>query len=290
MRSPCTLFTNPLSGGYSPRKVGEALSALNSHGFEPSIEELRTPDEAALCARRLCRDQTNPFIIVAGGDGTINGVINGLVPGAATLAVLPFGTSNVLSRELGIESPSHALEKIIAGVSRPASVGYMEKGESGRHFILMAGIGVDGSVVKGVRTSEKRMFRKGAYLLSAFRLLLSWETEFLEVVSGTTGVKCHSVIVCNASKYGGNRIIAPEASLFEPGFRVVCIRDGTRRGILKAAFSLMSGKGARGAGIRSFTAREVEIRGVKPLQADGDYYFDTPVRIRAVPDFVRIIT
>lgn len=289
MRSPCTIFTNPLSGSYSLRRVGEALSALNSYGLEPNIEEIRTPDEAALRARRLCRDQTNPFIIVAAGDGTINGVINGLVPGAATLAVLPFGTSNVLSRELGIKSLSHALEKIAAGVSRPASVGYMEKGASGRNFLLMAGIGVDGSVVRGVRTREKRVLRKGAYLLSALRLLLSWETEFLEVVSGSTRVKCHSVIVCNTSKYGGNFVIAPEASLFEPGFRVVCIRNGTRIGILKAACSLMSGKGARGAGISSYTAREVEIRGAKPLQADGDYYFDSPVRIRAVPDFMRII-
>lgn len=289
MRGPCTLFTNPLSGGYSPRRVSEALSALKTYGFTPGIEEIRTPDEAALRSRRLCRDLANPFIIVAGGDGTINGVINGLLPGVATLAVLPLGTSNVLSRELGIESPSHALEKIGAGISRPAAAGYIEKGESGRYFLLMAGIGFDGSVVKGVRTGEKRILRKGAYLLSAIRLLLSWESGRLEAVAGTSGVNCHSVIVCNASKYGGNLVIAPEVSLFEPGFRVICLLDGTRWGTLKAACSLMAGKGARGAGIRSFAAQEVEIRGGKPLQADGDYYFDAPVRIRSVPDFLRII-
>jgi len=290
MRGPCTLFTNPLSGGYTLRRVSEALSALKAYGFAPEIEEIRTPDEAALRARHLCHGQTKPFIIVAGGDGTINGVINGLLPGTATLAVLPFGTANVLSRELGIESTSQALEKISAGISRPASVGSMEKGESETFFLLMAGIGVDGSVVRDVRSDEKRLLRKGAYLLSAIRLLYSWETLRIEVSSGTTRVNCHSAIVCNASKYGGNFVIAPEASLFEPGFRVVCLLDTNRIGILKAAFSLMSGKGAQGAGIRSFTAQEVEIRGVKPLQADGDYYFDSPVRIRAVPDFMRIIT
>lgn len=289
MRGPCTLFTNPLSGGYSLRRISEALSALKAHGIVPGIEEVRTPEEAALCSRRLCREQRNPFIIVAGGDGTINGVINGLAPGAATLAILPFGTSNVLSCELGIESPSQALEKISAGISRPVTAGYLECGESGRYFLLMAGIGVDGSVVKGVRTREKRLFRKGAYLLSAIRLLFAWESGCLEVASGSTEVKCHSVIVCNASKYGGNFVIAPEASLFEPGFRVVCMRDGSRRGILKAALSLISGKGARGAGIHAFTAQEVVVSGAKPLQADGDYYFEAPVRIRSVPDFVRIV-
>ncbi len=289
MRDTCVLLVNPLSGGYSPGRIGETLSALRGYGFAPETLEVSTPDDAARCAGEICRRPTSPLVVVAGGDGTINGVVNGLVPGRATLAVLPFGTSNVLSRELGITSPSHALEKIAAGVSRSASVGYIEKGETGRYFLLMAGIGVDGAIVKGVRTAEKRLLRKGAYLLSALRLLLSWESGRLEVVSSGVTTDCHSVIVCNAAKYGGNFLIAPSASLFDPEFRMVCMLHGTRRGILKAAWSLVSGKGAGGAGIRTFAARDVEVRGVKPLQADGDYYLDAPVRIRTVPDFLRIV-
>lgn len=289
MMNKCVLLVNPLSGGYSPKRIAETLSALGGYGFAPEIREVTTPDDTARCAREICQAQHAPLLVVAGGDGTINGAVNGLVPGRATLAVLPFGTSNVLSRELGITSPAHALEKIAAGMSRSASVGYIDHGETGRYFLLMAGIGVDGSIVKGVRTVEKRLLGKAAYLLSALRHFASWDCGRLEVVTRDGTTDCHSVIVCNASKYGGNFAIAPGASLFDPEFRVVCLLDGTRGGMLKAARSLLTGKGAGCAGTICFTAREVEVRGRKPLQADGDYYFDAPVSIRTVPDFLRII-
>ena len=153
----------------------------------------------------------------------------------------------------------------------------------------MAGIGLDGRVVKEVRTAEKRRLKKGAYLLSALRVLRSWDPERFEIISGSRIIDCHSVIICKGAKYGGNIIFAPGASLFEPEFRVVCIQDATRLGYLKTLPGLLLGKGLNGAGISTFPARELEIRGTKPLQADGDYYFDAPVRIRAIPDFVKII-
>jgi diacylglycerol kinase (ATP) len=289
MPGPCTLIVNPLSGGYSRQKVSNAVSTLQSFGFAPLLHEVTTPNDATQVARRVCERETDPLIIVGAGDGTINSVVNTLLPGSATLAILPMGTSNVLSRELGIESTRHALEKIAAGITRPASVGLIEKDGSKRYFILMAGIGCDGSVVRGVRTPEKRLLRNGAYVLSALRLLFAWETGRLQVTAGPITTDCHSVIVCNASKYAGDRRLAPGASLFEPEFQVVCMQDQTRRGYLKVAWALLSGKESCHPGIRYFPARDLEVRGTKPLQADGDYYFQSPVTIRSVPDFVRLI-
>lgn len=289
MTRKCVLLFNPLSGGYTPEKIKMALSALRGFGLDPESREVLSPEEAAAYAEEACANHHPPLLVVAGGDGTINGVVNGLIPGRATIAVLPFGTSNVLARELGISTADQALEKIAAGVSRPATVGCVEKGDTGRYFLLMAGIGVDGEIVKGVRTREKRLLKKGAYLLSALRLISAWKTDRLEVVSGDRVTDCHSVIVCNASKYAGNAIIAPSASLFDPELRVVCLTDGTRTAILKAAWSLMAGTVSGSAGICTFSAREVEVRGVKPLQADGDYYLEAPVHIRTIPDFLRII-
>ncbi|MHC1696636.1 MAG: hypothetical protein AB9919_00935 [Geobacteraceae bacterium] len=84
-------------------------------------------------------------------------------------------------------------------------------------------------------------------------------------------------------------LFAPGASLFEQEFRVVCIQDTTRLGYLKTLPGLLRGKGLNGSGILTFPARELEILGTKPLQADGDYYFDAPVRTRVWPDFVKIV-
>jgi diacylglycerol kinase (ATP) len=289
MPCTCTVITNPLSGSFSSQKLSWVLDFLVRHGIAPDLQHVNTPQSAARCAQAACRSQQNPLIIVGAGDGTINAVVNGLTPGIATLGVIPFGTSNVLCRELGIMSPEAALEKIAAGISRNLCVGSVEKGETKHTFLLMAGIGLDGRVVKEVRTREKRLFKKGAYVLSALRVLRAWDSSRFEVVSGSTVINCHSVIVCNGAKYGGNTLFAPGASLFQPEFQVVCIENNTRRGYLKTLPSLLAGQGLKGTGIISFSAQELEIRGSKPLQADGDYYFDAPVRIRSIPDFVKII-
>jgi len=289
MTGRCTLIVNPLSGGFTQSRLREAESALQSIGLTAGIREVRSPADAAGCAREICREEGNPHIIVAAGDGTINGVVNGLIPGTATLAVVPFGTANVLARELGIASPAQAYGKIAAGVSRPFSVGLLDNGMVRRYFLLMAGIGVDGSIVKGVRPAEKRFLGKGAFLLSALRVLLSWESGCLDVIADSRSIQCHSVFVCNASKYGGSFLLAPEAEIFTPGFEILCVTDGTRRSYLRIALSLLAGRIPRGIRIRSFHAHELEISGAKPLQADGDYYFESPVRIRSVQDFLRII-
>lgn len=289
MPGTCIVITNPLSGGYSPRKLSRVLDFLVRHGITPELQHVTTPESAARCSQAACRGQQNPLIIVGAGDGTINAVLNGLTPGIATLAVIPFGTSNVLCRELGIMSPEAALEKIAAGVTRSLCVGSIEKGKIKHSFLLMAGIGLDGCVVKGVRTREKRLLKKGAYFLSALRVLRSWDSSPFEVISGSRVINCHSVIVCNGAKYGGNILFAPGASLFKPEFQVVCIEHDTRLGYLKTLPSLLAGQGLKGTGIITFPAREIEIRGTKALQADGDYYFDAPVQIKAIPDFMKII-
>lgn len=289
MHDRCTLIVNPLSGGYLPQKVRAAQSALEKLGIACRVIETRTPEDASQRATEICRSETDPLIVVGAGDGTINGVVNGLVPGIATMAVLPFGTSNVLSRELEIFSPEEGMDRIAAGRSRPVSVGLIEKDQEKRYFLLMAGIGFDGAVVKGVGPIEKRYLGKGAYALSALRLLLAGDSGLLGAEWESGRLDCHSVIICNASKYGGNFSLAPSASLFEPGFQVVCLEKGCRAYLLLSLFTLFTGKGIHGKHIRTFRTDELMIRGDKPLQADGDFYFHAPVRISTVPDFMRII-
>jgi len=289
MPDKCTLIVNPLSGGYSPAKAREAESALKKLGMYCRVAETRTPVEAANLAAEICREETDPFIVIGAGDGTINSVVNGLAPGRATVAVLPFGTSNVLSRELGIFTAEDGMERIAAGRSKPVSVGLIEKDSTKRIFLLMAGIGFDGAVVKSVGPIEKRYLGKFAYVLSAVRHLLAGESGSFRVEWDSGHTDCHSVIVCNASKYAGNFSIAPSASLFEQGFQVVCLEKGNRAFIMRSMLTLLSGKGMSGTHIRTFRAGKLRIRGDRPLQADGDFYFHAPANICSVPDFMKII-
>ena len=287
--SGCSVIINRLSGTYSEKKVEQVKAFLEKHGLPPRIFLLDDFTEIVQVTRRISVEHQNPLIIVGGGDGTINGVLNGISPGAATIAVLPFGTSNVLTRELNIYSVDDALQRIARGVSRTASVGMIEKGSERKYFLLMAGIGFDGFVVQGVLTREKRILGKAAYVLSALRHLLHWEKSRMVINAGTRTFQCHTIIVCNASKYAGEFKMAPGASLFDPQFEVVCLQKGTRYTYLKAATKLLMGKALSGPDFCCFRTGELTISGDKPVQVDGDYYCHGPLKISIVPEYLRLI-
>ena len=289
MSRHCALIINPTAGSYSKENVAEITTALGACGFSPETYLTGSAEDAARFAREVSAARREPFIVVCGGDGTVNGVLNGLEPGRATLAVLPFGTSNVLARELGIISRADGLRKIAAGVSRPLSVGLLEAAGTRRVFSLMAGIGFDGAVVARVRAAEKKRFGKLAYILSAVRLLRAWERNQVEIVADGEKRSCHSVIACNASRYGGNFTLARGADIFSPGFSVICVKSSARRAYLGLAWHVMRGRDIACPDVEIMTARTLTISGDKAVQADGDYLCRGPVVIRAVEGFARLI-
>lgn len=289
MSTRCSIIINPTSGSYSEKVIGRVAAVLREGGLDPVVLPTAGPDDAAAFAARICAREPSPLIVAAGGDGTVNGVINGLEPGRATLGVLPLGTSNVLARELGIGSADEAARRILRGETRPLTVGLLEGFGVRRRFFLMAGIGFDGLVVEGVRGGEKRRFGAAAYLFSALRTFADWETKRMAVTAGGEQRLCHSVVVCNAARYGGNHILAPGASLFGPEFGVVCLGGSRRRDYLRLALAVVAGRGARGSGVSLLRAAEVEIGGNKPVQVDGDFVCHGPVRISSLPGFARLV-
>ncbi len=289
MSRHCALIVNPTAGSFSERKLATIVDRLAAAGFSPEICRTGGTGDAAAFARRVSAEQEEPFLVACGGDGTVNGVINGLEPGRATLAVLPFGTSNVLARELGIDSIEDGVRKIAAGVVRPLSVGVLESAGERRFFILMAGVGFDGAVVEKVRLGEKRNVGKLAYLLSALRLFGGWERGMLEVVADGKRLVCHSVVVCNASRYGGDIVLARDAAIFSPGFIMICIRSSARRAYLALVSRILAGRSIECSDVAVMAARELAVSGDKAVQLDGDFICRGPVTIRAVDDFARLI-
>jgi diacylglycerol kinase (ATP) len=284
----CFLIVNPTSGSYSPKKIDRIMAKLIQNGLDPVLMPTGSALDATLFASRICAENPDPLILVAGGDGTLNGVLNGLVPGAATLGVIPLGTSNVLARELSIYSADEALKRVAGGKTRPIPVGELECGGDKRRFLLMAGVGVDGAVVRGVRHVEKRLMGKGAYVLSALRLVFAWDREELQVAWDGASLTCHSVIVCNAAKYGGNFRLSPQGDIFSPGFQVVCVKGGPLS-YLKLAVLMALGRVAPSRSVTIFAASELEVSGEKDVQLDGDFFGCAPLRIRSVPGLVRLI-
>src|SRR5262249_23514137 len=146
-----TLISNPKTGRYNSRRrsIQDVAARLESLGVEVDLQLTRGPGDATEIASRAARNG-NAEVIVAGGDGTINEAIQGLAGTDASLAIIPRGTGNVLARELGLPLDEEAAVAVVAkGNSRKIYLGLVtdETTNEGRYFVLMAGVGLDASVV-----------------------------------------------------------------------------------------------------------------------------------------------
>ncbi|MDD2581654.1 MAG: diacylglycerol kinase family protein [Desulfuromonadaceae bacterium] len=280
---------NPLSGHYSDSRFQAILDQLHSDGITPEVFRVHSPAEIASCCTSVNDGSENRLVIVAGGDGTINAVANALKPGTITLAILPLGTSNVLAAEIGISSIGDGLKKIAAGASRSFSVGVLETKERTLRFLLMAGIGLDGAVVRDVWPPGKRLLRQGAYVLSALKSAMTWDTSVFKLSTPEADVTCHTAIICNASRYGGDFILSPGSSPFLPGLSAVCITGNTRRTYLGSALDLFRNRAGVNKDLVRIHASCFEVHGKHPIQIDGDFVGYGPARISECNDFARII-
>ncbi len=151
-------------------------SQLESLGIKVDLKLTGGPGEATQIAARAARNGSSD-IIVAGGDGTINEAIQGLAGTKARLAIIPRGTANVLARELGLPLDDEQAAVVAAkGKSRKIYLGLAidETTNESRHFVLMAGIGLDASVVRRVQPSLKKRIGKGAFWISGLSHLATW--------------------------------------------------------------------------------------------------------------------
>jgi len=284
------LLINPLSGSYSRALHDEIVSSLQGIGVFPVSLTVTGPDDACRACAVIKDSAADPLVIVAGGDGTVNVLVNALSPGYATLAVLPAGTANVLAIELGIGSVAEGIARIAAGRTRPLSIGLAEQaGGLSRRFLLMAGIGLDGDIVRGVLLHEKRLFKKGAYLLSALRCVLRWRRGRFPVSADGRSLECHSVIVSNISRYGGDYVLMPGADISEPVLELFCITAGSRMAYLEMIVDVLAGRPCREDQVTRLRGTEIDVAGDRAIQLDGDCYSNAPVRISVIPDFARIV-
>lgn len=233
--------------------------------------------------------------MAAGGDGTINEVINGMVKSDVPLTILPLGTTNVLAKELGIpEDISKALEIAVSQKPRTVSLGKIELdadtgfGQS-RYFCLMAGIGFDAQAVHDVNQTIKKKSGRAAYIWSGIKSFLSYSPNqlFFEIEGKEYTGYCS--ITGKASRYGGNFMITPDADLTAPVL-YTCIFQGNKRAdLLRYVYQVVRGTLRENKDIVYLKSTSIEVLGRAHIQIDGDYLGVTPAKITVEKDVLKII-
>jgi len=288
------LISNPKTGRYvSRRKTIQELAAdLKSRGLEVELKLTAGPGDAAELAAQAARNGSTD-VIVAGGDGTINEAIQGLVGSKARLGILPRGTANVLALELGLPmNIDEALSIVAAGKSRRIHFGVAtdETTNKQRHFVLMAGIGLDASVVRRVQPSLKKRIGKGAFWVSGLSHLATWNpSTFTLEINGSTYTATFAAIG-NAARYGGELMITPRARLDEPTFEVCIIETFSRVQYLHLlSYAMREGMPHDKKGVRFIKTASVRALGDAPVQVDGEVIGHLPMRFEISPHSMDVI-
>lgn len=283
------IIANRGAGSFSQNLFDTSCTKLESAGV--ALQRCFCGDFAEMTEKsaEISRRPDRPVVVAAGGDGTINAVLNGLAGNNATCAILPMGTANVMAIELGIKSAEQAASRILTGLPQPFTAGLLQNGVRASRFFLMAGAGFDGHIVRAVSLKEKKLLGKGAYLLAALRSFVSWDSSELKVITETESFSCGSLIVCNASRYGGSFSLAPTATIFSSSFDLIAIKGSSRSAAIRALAGIALG-GSDAEILHRTTASSIKIAGIKPVQADGDDWGDAPVEILAEPEYAKIIT
>jgi YegS/Rv2252/BmrU family lipid kinase len=283
---------NPVAGWRRFARFRQTVTQLERHGCTITEQATSGPGDAEAIASAA---EAVDAVVVAGGDGTVNEALNGLMrrpTGMLPLAVIPLGTANVLAGELGLPvEPEGAARAIAHGQIVTAHLGRARFDGRSRGFALMAGAGFDAQAVARVRTRVKRKLGKGAYVLAGLEAAARDRYPRLTATVDGRAYECAQAIVCKGHFYAGRYVLAPDVRPWLPELHVVLFERGGAFNAARYALGMQFGWLNRMPDVQVVPARSVRIEGPvgDPVQGDGDLIGHLPVEIELLEKEARFV-
>ncbi len=287
------LAANPQAGRVrGPAGVARIEEALTRAGLEvelvtaPAAEEVGEAMRAALQGR----DPEDTRVVVAGGDGSIRALLPALMNTPYSLAILPVGSVNVMSRELAIPRDLAAA----AHVAAHGRVRRLDLGQAnGRPFAINIGLGFDAAVVHAVQPWLKRLIGTAAYVAHGLAALPRYRASHFRI---TVDDEVHEAdawlaIITNIRRYTYRWYICPGAAL-DDGWLDLCVfRSASLRQTAGQVVSVLTSRHVGRRGVTHYRGRRFlfEADPPVPVQLDGDPAGLTPVEVEVVPHSLSLV-
>ncbi len=271
------MIFNPVAGPRRQRKLKRVLAELRRLGCTVTLRATEGRGDAEAIARATDAIACD-LVAVAGGDGTINEVINGLVDRQLPLALIPLGTANVLAHEIGSGGDARMVARAIAeGIPRQVYLGEA----NGRRFAMMVGVGIDARIVEGIDPRLKRIAGKFAYVVSGVLAVLRYRPVRYRISIDGAHFTSAAAIIAKGRFYGGRFVLARGARLDMSSLHVVLLERPGRWNVLRYGLAIALQRIHCLADVRIIEARAVTIDGPvgELAQADGDLASTLPLAI-----------
>jgi YegS/Rv2252/BmrU family lipid kinase len=232
------------------------------------------------------------LLVVVGGDGTVNEVVNGCAGSGAEIAVLPNGTGQDFGRTYGIPASfDDAVAVALHGESRTIDLGRVEYAGGERYFANVGSVGMSGAVAERANHTSKALGGRITFFYVLTRVFLRWQNTEVTVTldDGQRRGPMHDVIVANGVWHGGGMKLAPGARPDDGLFDVVLIGDVSKADFLTTAPKLYSGRHLSHPKVEVLRSARVRVEGdALPIEVDGEQLGTTPATFEVVPGALRV--
>jgi YegS/Rv2252/BmrU family lipid kinase len=290
MRSAVIIY-NPTAGRFSTKPfIKSVAKELESAGWQVDAAETLSGDHIIELAKQAAAEKKEAVFAV-GGDGTIGNVVNGLVGSDTALGVLPAGTANVWSMELGLQpfawhrpwvlrknaslladAPCHAVD---VGVCNQVS------------FMMWAGIGLDAMAIQALepRVRLDKFFAAPEYAVTGLWKAAQWRGLNLHIWADEHEVEGRFIlaVATNIRRYmGGLTNLSPDAYIND-GLLDLWLFNGSNLGdVLRHAYDLWRGQHVNSDAVQRITFRNLRV------EADSDFWTHTDGEARGSASLAEI--
>ncbi|MBJ7646533.1 diacylglycerol kinase [Weissella confusa] len=279
------IIYNPTSGREAIRRdLVDILNVYEKAGYETSAFATTAEPNSALNEARRAAEAGFELLVAAGGDGTINEVVNGIAPleKRPMLAIIPAGTTNDYARALRIprEDPLEAAKVILKGKAAQMDVGQAND----TYFINIAAGGSLSELTYSVPSKLKSMYGYLAYVVKGAEMLTRVAPMNLRVEydNGVFEGRSSMFFLALTNSVGGFEQIVPDAQLDDGKFTLLVVKTTKFAEILQLISEVLTGKHVDNPNLLYVKSENVTIKPLDEnakvmINLDGEYGGDAPV-------------
>jgi YegS/Rv2252/BmrU family lipid kinase len=283
------LVANPCAGhGRAGRLLAEVSDICRDFGLEI---DTRLTGRQGHATEIIEAEDLAPFdgVIAAGGDGTVFEAVNGLFRNpagpAVPFGVLPTGTGNSFSRDLGLERGQvrQALQLIAGGATRKVDVGQCRTGNRDLYYLNILGLGFVSDVT--ATAAKLKLLGNASYTIGVVYRTAFLGTFRLELeLDGDVIAREVTFLEISNSRFTADFLMAPEAEIDDGLLDVTLLGKISRRRLLKLFPSVFKGEHVQYPEVEAFTARSIKVVSDQPkmLSPDGELIGTTPAEVRCL--------
>ncbi len=281
---------NPISGTQGKRAILKWIDErIDRERYDYTIVKTQYAGHAVKIAAEAAAEKVD-IVVAIGGDGTINEIGRSLIHTDTALGIIPCGSGNGLARHMQIPmDPKAAIDIINEGT--PLCIDYGRINDI--PFFCTCGVGFDAFVSLKFADSGKRGLL--TYLENTLHESLNYKPETYEIENeeGTVKYKAFLIACGNASQYGNNAYIAPQASLTDGLMDVTILEPFTVLDVPSLSFQLFNKTIDQNSRIKTLRAKRIKIHRTQPgvMHFDGDPVMaGEDIEVELFPQGLHVIT